>query len=74
MLWLWCRTAATAPILLLAWKLPNAVDVASKRLKRKKKKKEFKKFEDLKIKIIMTMWVFSIFSCKGKFEKLLDLS
>ena len=35
LLWLWCRTAAAAPIRSPAWGLPYTVDVA---LKRKKKK------------------------------------
>ena len=34
-LWLWCRLAAAAPIRLLAWEFPYAMDVA---LKKKKKK------------------------------------
>ena len=37
LLWLWCRLAAVAPILALAWELPYAA------LKRKKKKKKKKK-------------------------------
>ena len=36
--WLWCRTAASAPIRSLAWKLPYATGVA---LGEKKKKKAF---------------------------------
>ena len=32
-LWLWCRPAATALILPLAWELPYAMDVALKRRK-----------------------------------------
>ena len=35
LLWLWCRSAAVAPIRALAWELPYAAGVA---LKRKKKK------------------------------------
>ena len=35
LLWLWCRTAATAPIQPLAWKLPYALDVALERQKTK---------------------------------------
>ena len=36
LLWLWCRPAATAPLLPLAWEPPCAVGVALK-----KKEKEF---------------------------------
>ena len=43
LLWLWCRLAATAPLWLLAWKLPCAVDVALKRKKNKKENAAFKK-------------------------------
>jgi len=37
LLWLWCRSAAEAPIQPLAWELPHATGLA---LKKKKKKKE----------------------------------
>jgi len=42
LLWLWCRPAATAPIGLLAWELPYAMDGALKTTTTttKKKKKE----------------------------------
>ena len=40
LLWLWCRPAATAPNLPLAWELPYATGAALKRLKKKKKKKK----------------------------------
>ena len=33
LLWLWCRSAAAAPIQLLAWELPYAMDAALKRKK-----------------------------------------
>ena len=36
LLWLCCRTAATAPIRPLAWELPYAVGVALKSQKKKK--------------------------------------
>ena len=35
LLWLWCRSAATAWIGLLAWELPHAAGVALKRQKEK---------------------------------------
>ena len=38
LLWLWCRQAAAAPILLLVWKHPHTVGVA---LKRKNKTRHF---------------------------------
>ena len=38
LLWLWCRSAAAAPIHPLAWELPCAVGVALKRPEKKKKK------------------------------------
>ena len=34
-LWLWCRPAAIAPVLPLAWEPPNAVGVALGRQKKK---------------------------------------
>ena len=37
LLWLWCRTAAIAPIRPLDWELPYAVGAALKRKKKKKK-------------------------------------
>ena len=40
LLWLWCRTAATALIGPLAWEPPHAVGTALKRQKKKKKKRE----------------------------------
>ena len=43
LLWLWCRSAATAPIRHLAWELPYAVCVALKRQKKKKKEKKKEK-------------------------------
>ena len=42
LLWLWCRSAATALIRPLAWELPYAVGVALKKQKTKKKKKKKK--------------------------------
>ena len=36
---LWCRPAATAPILPLAWESPYAVGAGLKKQKKKKKKK-----------------------------------
>ena len=39
LLWLWCRSVATAPIRPLAWELPYAAGTAQK--KRKKKKVSF---------------------------------
>ena len=38
LLWLWCRPAAAAPILPLAWELPYDVGVALKRQGKKEKK------------------------------------
>ena len=38
MLWLWCRTAAVAPIRPLAWEPTFATGVALKRQKTKKKR------------------------------------
>ena len=38
LLCLWCRPAAAAPLRLLAWEPPYAIDVALKRPKRKKRK------------------------------------
>ena len=45
LLWLWRRSAAVAPIGLLTWEPPRAVDVAlkSKQKKKKERKKERKK-------------------------------
>ena len=40
LLWLWCRSAAAAPIQPLAWKLPYAASAAAKKAKKKKKKKK----------------------------------
>ena len=40
LLWLWHRPAAVAPIRLLAWEPPYAMDAAIKKAKKKKKKKE----------------------------------
>ena len=42
LLWLWCRPAATAPILPLAWELPYAVGTALKE-RRKEGRKEGKR-------------------------------
>ena len=39
LLWLWCRPAAEAPIIPLAWEPPYAPDLALKRQKGQKKKK-----------------------------------
>ena len=38
LLWLWCRLAATALILPLAWELPYAAGAALKRPQKKKKR------------------------------------
>ena len=46
LLWLWSRTAATAPIRLLAWEPPYAVGAALKRQKKTKKKKRKKEMEE----------------------------
>ena len=54
LLWLWCRTAATALIQPLAWELPYAMGVA---LKRKKKKKEY-----VKVSISLPSPVLDVFS------------
>ena len=43
LLWLWRRPAATAPMRLLAWEPPHAVDAALKGQKDQKKKKKKKK-------------------------------
>ena len=40
LLWLWCRPAATAPIIPLAWEPPYAVGTALEKEKRQKKKKK----------------------------------
>jgi len=40
LLWLWSRTAATAPIGPLAWEPPYATGAAEEMEKRKKKKKK----------------------------------
>ena len=40
---LWCRSAAVAPIRLLAWELPYAMGTALEKAKRQKKKKRKKK-------------------------------
>ena len=40
LLWLWCRPAATALIIPLAWEHPYAAGVALKKTKRQKKRKE----------------------------------
>ena len=40
LMWLWCRPAATAMILPLAWEPPYAAGAALKRPKKKKKKKK----------------------------------
>ena len=42
LLWLWCGLADTAPIRLLAWKLPYAGEAALEKAKRQKKKKKKK--------------------------------
>ena len=39
LLWQWCRPAATAPILPLAWEPPYATGTALRKQKTKKKKK-----------------------------------
>ena len=49
LLWLWCRPAAIAPIRLLAWEPPYAVDVALKSKKNKKTEKQ--KTSDMCIQI-----------------------
>ena len=38
LLWLWCRTAATAPTRPLAWEPPHATGVAFERQKKKRNK------------------------------------
>jgi len=40
LLWLWCRTAAVAPIRPLAWKPPYASRAAPEKTKKDKKKKK----------------------------------
>ena len=40
LLWLWCRSAATAPIRPLTWEPTYAVGVAQEMAKKKKKKEE----------------------------------
>ena len=40
LMWLWCRPATTAPIILLAWELPYAMGAALKIKKRQKKKRQ----------------------------------
>ena len=49
MLWLWCRTVATAPIQPLAWEIPYAAGVALKSKKKKKKKKRRVGFTNAKL-------------------------
>ena len=39
LLWLWCRPAAVAPILPLAWELPYAAGAALKRKKRRRRRR-----------------------------------
>ena len=41
LLWLWCRLAATAPILPLDWELPYATNASLKRKRRNKKRKKY---------------------------------
>ena len=43
LLWLWCRSVATAPVQRLAREPPHAAGTALKRQKQKKKKKKKKK-------------------------------
>ena len=38
LLWLWCRPAATAPILPQAWEPPYAMGMALKKTKKKKER------------------------------------
>ena len=45
LLWLWCRSAATALIGPLAWEPPYAVGAALEKAKRPKKKKKKVKFD-----------------------------
>ena len=52
LLWLWCRLAAAALMLLLAWKLPYAL---GKALKRPKKKK----VNEVNCRYINFLWVLS---------------
>jgi len=40
LLWLWCRLAATAPIIPLAWEPPYATRAAQEMAKRQKKEKK----------------------------------
>ena len=40
LLWLWCRSVATAPIGPLAWEPPYAAEAAQEMAKRPKKKKK----------------------------------
>ena len=42
LLWLWCRLAATAPIIPLAWEPPYATGVALEEKKRQKNKNKIK--------------------------------
>ena len=41
LLWLWCRAAVAAPILLLAWELPYATGAALKKKKKRGKRAIF---------------------------------
>ena len=42
-MWLWCRPAATAPIQLLAWELPDSTGAALKKDKKEKKREKEKR-------------------------------
>ena len=67
MLWLWCRSAAIAPIRPLAWETPHAEGAALKRQKKKEKKKKKKKEHFYNYKstfshhLSSTPWVLSLF-------------
>ena len=67
LLWLWCRLAATAPIIPLAWEPPYATGVALEEKKRQKNKNKIKTcsvemnltsiHEDTGLILGLTQWV-----------------
>jgi len=72
LLWLWCRSAATAPIPPLAWELPYATGAALKKTERKRRKEgrkeEGRKESTDKSKITLTIFYFfqPYFVCQVK--------
>ena len=58
LLWLWCRSAAVAPIRPLAWQPPYATGAALKRKKKKKKKYETWNYTDLGSNVTLTYYIY----------------